>query len=128
GNRVRITGQLIDTETGTHVWAEKYDGEFGDIFALQDKMASSIVGALVPSLQKAEIERARHKATKNLDAYDLYLRGLAEFYSGTRQGNDEALKLADRALQLDANFVSAAILAEHCWGRRYAHTWSPLPE
>lgn len=128
GNRVRITGQLIHAETGAHVWTERYDGEFGDIFALQDEMTASIVGALVPSLQKAEIERARHKATKNLDAYDLYLRGLAGLYARTRQGNDEALKFADHALQLDPNFVSAVILAENCWGRRYAQTWSPLPE
>ena len=91
-------------------------------------MTASVVGALVPSIQKAEIERARHKPPESLDAYDWYLRGLAAFFAWTREGNDQALQLFERALRLDPNFVSAVIMAENCWALRYTHGWSPLPE
>jgi TolB-like protein len=128
GNRVRITAQLIQVETGAHVWAEQYDRDLEDIFALQDEMTASIVGALVPGLQRAEIERARGKPPENLDAYDLYLRALPRFYSMTHEGNDQALELLKRTLALDPNFVSALILAENCWALRFGHGWSPVEE
>jgi TolB-like protein len=76
GNHVRVTGQLIETETATPVWADRYDGTLGDIFALQDEMTMSVIGAVEPSLRKAEVERARRKRPDNLDAYDLFLRAL----------------------------------------------------
>jgi adenylate cyclase len=125
GNRVRMTGQLIQAESGMHVWAERYEGDLGNIFALQDEMAASIVGALLPSIQKAEIERVRHKPPESLDAYDLYLRGLAALYKWTANGHEAALQLFEQALAIDANFVSAMIMAEFCWFRRITTSWSP---
>ena len=79
-NRVRITGQLVDTATGAHLWAERFDGGLGDTFDLQDQVTESVVGAIAPAVEKAEIERAKRKPTDSLDAYALYLRGLARFY------------------------------------------------
>ena len=79
-NRVRITGQLVDTATGAHLWADRFDGGLGDIFDLQDQVTESVVGAIAPAVEKAEIERAKRKPTESLDAYALYLRGLAKFY------------------------------------------------
>ena len=78
GNRIRIAGQLIDAETGAHLWADRFDGALEDIFDLQDHVTSSVVGAIAPRLQREEIKRARRKPTENLDAYDYYLRGLAK--------------------------------------------------
>ena len=77
GNRVRITGQLIDAMTGMHIWADRFDGALDDIFDLQDQVAASVVGAIAPQLEQAEIERAKRKPTGSLDAYDYYLRGIA---------------------------------------------------
>src|SRR5205807_8504433 len=93
-NRVRITGQLIDATTGNHIWADRFDGGLGDIFDLQDQVAERVVGAIAPAVEKAEIERAKRKPTESLDAYAIYLRGLARLYQfGNRQANDEALRL-----------------------------------
>jgi hypothetical protein len=90
-NRVRITGQLVDTATGAHLWADRFDGGLGDIFDLQDQVTENVVGAIAPAVEKAEIERARRKPTESLDAYALYLRGLARFYQiASRQANEEA--------------------------------------
>ena len=80
-NRVRITGQLVDTATGAHLWAERFDGGIDDVFDLQDQVTESVVGAIAPAVEKAEIERAKRKPTESLDAYSLYLRGLASFIS-----------------------------------------------
>jgi adenylate cyclase len=77
GNRVRITGQLIDTTTGAHIWADRFDGALDDIFDLQDQVASSVAGAIEPKLRQSEIERATRKPAENLTAYDIYLRALA---------------------------------------------------
>jgi TolB-like protein len=107
-NRVRITGQLVDAATGAHLWAERFDGGFGDIFELQDQVTESVVGAIAPAVEKAEIERAKRKPTDSLDAYALYLRGLARFYQfGSRQANDEALRLFNSAIEIDPDFASA---------------------
>src|SRR5262249_19999213 len=83
GNRVRITGQLIDTASGAHIWADRFDGALDDIFELQDQVASSVVGAIEPRLRQSEFERASRKPTESLDAYDLYLRALALRYQYT---------------------------------------------
>src|SRR5260370_4787676 len=78
-NRVLITGQLVDTATGAHLWADRLAGGIGDIFALQDQVTESVDGAIAPAVEKAEIERAKRKPTESLDAYALYLRGLASY-------------------------------------------------
>ena len=90
-NRVRITAQLIDATTGGHLSADRFDGTLDDIFELQDQVASSVVGAIAPQLERAEIERAKRKPTESLDAYDYYLRGMANLHQGTREAIDEAL-------------------------------------
>ena len=123
GDKVRITGQLIQAETGVHVWADRYHGNLGDIFALQDEMTASIVGALVPNIQKAEIERARNKPPESLDAYDLYLRGLAAFFVWTPEGTDRALQFFEKTLIIDPDFIPAIIMMENCWGFRLVHGW-----
>ena len=81
GSRLRITGQLIDAATGAHLWADRFDGGLDDVFDLQDKVTASVVGAIEPTMRKAEIERARRKPVENLDAYDLYLRALSHLYA-----------------------------------------------
>src|SRR6202012_2585619 len=83
-NRIRITGQLVDAATGTHLWAERFEGTLDDIFELQDQIATSIVGAIASQLERAEIERARRKPTGNLSAYDHYLRAMPHLHRGTR--------------------------------------------
>jgi TolB-like protein/class 3 adenylate cyclase len=115
-NRVRITGQLVDTATGAHLWADRFDGGLGDIFDLQDQVTESVVGAIAPAVEKAEIERAKRKPTASLDAYALYLRGLARLYQfGNRQANDEALRLFNSAIELDPDFASAYGRAAFCY-------------
>lgn len=128
GNRVRITGQLVQTETGIHLWADCYERDLGDIFALQDEMATSIVGALVPSVERAEMQRACRKPPNSLDSYGLYLRAMAALNPWTKEGTDEALELLEQALALDPNCVAAILLAENCWSRRNIQGWSPPAE
>src|SRR6202047_154972 len=108
GNRVRITGQLIDTATGAHIWADRFDGALDDIFELQDHVASGVVGAIEPKLRLAEIARATRKPAEGLDAYDLYLRALAQSYRYTEEGFAEAILLARQALAIDPSYVPAA--------------------
>ena len=123
-NRVRITGQLVDTATGAHLWAERFDGGLGDIFDLQDQVTESVVGAIAPAVEKAEIERAKRKPTESLDAYALYLRGLAKLYQfANRQANDEALRLFNSAIELDPDFASAYGRAASCYVHAKTNGW-----
>jgi TolB-like protein len=123
-NRVRITGQLVDTATGAHLWADRFDGGFSDIFDLQDQVTESVVGAIAPAVEKAEIERAKRKPTDSLDAYALYLRGLASLYQfGSRQANDEALRLFNSAIELDPDFASAYGRAAFCYVIAKTNGW-----
>ena len=122
-NRVRITAQLIDAATGVHLWADRFDGGLEDIFALQDQVTASVVGAIAPKLEQAEIERAQRKPTESLDAYDYYLRAHASIHPWTREGNEEALKLFYRAIELDPGFASAYGMAAWCWFQRKASGW-----
>src|SRR5262249_50761170 len=85
GSRVRITGQLIDTATGAHIWADRFDGALDDIFEMQDQIASNVVGVIEPKLRQSEIERTARKPIESLDAYDLYLRALAQFHKYTEE-------------------------------------------
>ena len=91
-DRVRINAQLIDAVTGAHVWAERYDREFDDIFALQDEIALSVVGAIEPSLRQAEVERVKRKRPDSLDAYDLVLQAQPDIYSGMPERSAKALR------------------------------------
>jgi TolB-like protein/class 3 adenylate cyclase len=123
-NRVRITGQLVDTATGVHLWADRFDGGLGDIFDLQDQVTESVVGAIAPAVEKAEIERAKRKPTESLDAYALYLRGLARLYQfASRQANDEALRLFNSAIELDPDFASAYGRAATCYAWAKGNGW-----
>jgi adenylate cyclase len=115
GNRVRITGQLIDTTTDAHIWAERFDSALDDIFELQDQVASSVVGAIEPKLHQSEIERATRKPTESLDAWDLYLRALALRYQYTEESMREAIALLQRALAIDPSYAPAAALIGACW-------------
>jgi TolB-like protein/tetratricopeptide (TPR) repeat protein len=122
--KVRIIGQLIDATTGTHLWADRFEGDLSDIFALQDRMTESVVGAIAPAVEKAEIERAKHKPTESLDAYALYLRGLARYYQfAGRQANEEALRLFNSAIELDPDFASAYGRAALCYAFAKTNGW-----
>jgi tetratricopeptide (TPR) repeat protein len=122
-NRVRITGQLIDTSTGAHIWADRFDGELEDIFDLQDHVTASVVGAVAPKLERAEIERAKRKPTESLDAYDYYLRGVASAIPCTREGDNEALGLFYRAIELDPDFAVAHGWAAWIFHNRKSNGW-----
>ena len=123
GNRVRITGQLIDATTGASLWAGRFESTLNDIFDLQDQMTSSVVAALMPRLEQAEIERAKRKPTESLDAYDYYLRGMARFYQRTKDANSEALKLFYTAIELDPEYASAHAMAAWCYTWRKINGW-----
>jgi TolB-like protein len=123
GNRVRITGQLIDASTGAHIWADRFEGELANIFDLQDQVTASVVGVIEPKLEQAEIERAKRKPTGSLDAYDHYLRGLAGVHQWTQEGNVEALSHFKRAIELDPNFASAFGMAARCYSQRVGFAW-----
>jgi TolB-like protein len=123
-NRVRIIGQLIDASTGAHLWADRFEGGLEDIFDLQDQVTASVVSAITPTLEQAEIERVKRKLTESLDAYDYYLRGMAALYQfRNREANAEALRLFRRSIELDPDFASAYGLAAHCYVLRKANGW-----
>jgi len=122
-NRIRITGQLVDATTGTHIWAERFEGTLDDVFELQDQIATSIVGAIASQLERAEIERARRKPTGNLSAYDNYLRAMPHLHRGTREAINEALPLFYKAMQLDPEFASAHAMAAWCYFWRKINGW-----
>ncbi|RDJ27268.1 CadC-family transcriptional regulator [Bosea caraganae] len=122
-NRVRITGQLIDAATGAHLWAERFEGTLDDIFALQDQVAASVVGAMAPQLERAEIERAQRTPTTSLSAYDCYLRGIAHVHQGSREAIDAALPLFAQAIALDPDFASAYGMAAWCHVWRKVNGW-----
>ena len=128
GNRVRITGQLIDTASGAHIWADRFDGVLDDMFELQDQIASSVVGAIEPKLRQSEIERSTRKPTASLDAYDLYLRALAQSHTYTEEGMREAVALAKRALATDPSYAPAAAMIGWCNGWQRLQGWGPLTD
>jgi adenylate cyclase len=115
GDRIRIIAQLIDASTGVHLWAERFDGGLQDIFDLQDQVTARVVGEIAPKLEQAEIERAKRKPTESLDAYDYFLRGMANIHHWTRASNDEALRLFYKAIELDSEFGSAYGMAAWCY-------------
>jgi len=107
GARVRITGQLVDAVDGNHIWAERYDRELTDVFALQDEITISVIGAIEPNLRRAEIERVKRKRPDSLDAYDLLLRALPELYTFVHQGAAKGLPLLDQALAIEPTYALA---------------------
>jgi adenylate cyclase len=124
GERVRITGQLIDAVSGAHLWAERFDGTLADVFDLQDRVAEGVTGAIEPTLRGAEIERARRKPTGSLDAYDLYLRALPRVFATMLEGNREALRLLDQALALDPDYAVVSGLKAWCHLQLYLRSWA----
>ena len=124
-NRVRIAGQLINAATGAHIWADRFEGALDDIFDLQDRVASSVVGAIEPQLRLAEIDRASRKPTESLEAYDLYLRALAQEYKRTRDSLAEAVRLLERALELDSAYAPAMALISGCRTLQRSRHWIP---
>ena len=123
GNKIRIAGQLIDCATGGHLWADRFDGGLENIFDLQDQVTASVVGAIAPKVEQAEIERAQRKPTESLDAYDYYLRGLAALHLWTREANNEALAQFRKAYELDPNFASAYGMAARSYSQRMSSGW-----
>ena len=122
--RLRITAQLIDATTGAHLWADHFDGSLEDIFDLQDQVTASVVGAISPKLEQAEIERAKRKPTESLDAYDYFLRGLASTHRMTRDSLSEALVLFAKATELDPDFASPHGVAAFCYVVRKINGWT----
>ena len=111
---VRITGQLIDAATGAHLWADRFEGNLDDVFALQDKITEAVVSAIEPTVYQAEIDLAARRRPVDLSAYDLGLRASQHFNSMTREGLAEALSLCHRALELDPRYGYAAFIAGSC--------------
>jgi adenylate cyclase len=112
--KVRITGQLIDAVTGAHIWADRFERDLTDVFALQDEVTVAVVSAIQPKLLQTEIAIAVRRRPENLTAYDFYLRAMQHYYLSSRAGLAEAITLARRALELDPRFGLAAALAGHC--------------
>lgn len=126
--QVRITGQLIDASTGAHLWADRFGGSLEDIFGLQDQVTASVVGAVAPKLEEAEIERARRKPTEMLDAYDYYLRGLAMISQYSKPTNNEALRFFTNAIALDTHYASAYAMATRCYTLKKQNGWLTSPK
>jgi TolB-like protein len=122
-SRVRMTGQLIDAASGVHIWADRFESALDDIFALQDQMTESVVGAIAPRLERAEIERAKRTPTENLSAYDCFLRGMAAWHDWTQPSHNTALTLFYRAIELDPEFGRAYALAAGCYLMRKSSGW-----
>jgi adenylate cyclase len=114
GGRVRITAQLIEAETNTHLWADRFDGSLEDVFDLQDKVAVSVAGVIEPTLVAAEITRATARPTKDLQAYDLYLKALPRLFQFSKEGLFEAAELFAQAITRDPQYGPALALASVC--------------
>jgi len=112
--KVRITGQLVDAATGTHIWADRFERDLTDVFALQDEVTVAVVSAIQPKLLQTEIAIATRRRPENLTAYDYYLRALPQYYLTSREGLAEAIRLAHRALELDPRFSYVAALVGSC--------------
>ncbi len=117
GQRVRVTAQLIETASGDHVWAERYDGTLEDIFDLQDEITAAIVGTIEPELLRAEAERIKQKRPDSMDAYDYLLRGFASMNKLTPEATREALDYFRKAIEIDSNYGRAYSYAAWCYRR-----------
>jgi adenylate cyclase len=128
GKRVRITGQLIDAITGTHLWADRFDGSLEDVFELQDKVAVRVAGVIEPALQAAEMRRSANRPTTDLSAYDLYLRALAIFFPVTKERILAALGLLDQAIAIDRHYGPALSWAAFCHMTVVRDGWTEEPD
>ncbi|MBV9637343.1 MAG: tetratricopeptide repeat protein [Methylobacteriaceae bacterium] len=128
GNRVRITAQLIEAETGAHLWADRFDGSLEDVFDLQDKVAINVAGVIEPALQAAEVRRSAVRPVHDVTAYDLYLRALATYYPITRERLLHALELLEQATAIDRYCGPALSLAAMCRMRLFREGWDEEPE
>ena len=124
GQRVRITGQLIEARRGSHLWADRFDGSLEDVFDLQDKVASHVAGVIEPALRAAEIRRSTERPTQDLTAYDLYLRALPHWASYEKDRLFQALDLLERAIERDPDYGPALALAAHCHYQLDMHGWA----
>lgn len=127
GDRVRISVHLVDAETRSQLWSGRFDGEAGDIFALQDTIASQVAGALQPSLRASEIENARRKAPDSLEAYDLVLRAYPHFWAHAKDDNRIAIDLLAQALERDPNYGVALAFKAWCHAQEATYLWSEHP-
>ncbi len=118
GARLRITGQLIDSETGAHLWADRFDGALEDVFALQDEVTEKVIAAIAPGVVQAEMKRALRKPTASLGAHDCVLRASALWWRGNRDASNEALVLLKRALEIDPGHSSALGMLLAAYGTR----------
>ena len=128
GQRVRITGQLIDATSGAHLWADRFDGSLEDVFELQDKVAISVAGVIEPTLQAAEMRRSAGRPLRDLNAYDFYLRALAFFHPITKERIAEALGFLEQAITIDRNFGPALSWAAICHVLRARDGWAGKSE
>ena len=128
GSKVRITGQLIDTLTGAHLWADRFDGQVEDIFELQDQVTAGVVGQLVAQVQLAETERANRKPTANLQAHDFYWRGVSSIWQWTKTSNEAAGTYFKKAIELDHTYAAAHAFAGHVYTLRKQSRWMTNPE
>ena len=124
GNRVRITGQLIDGGNAVHIWADTFDGVLDDIFELQDRITASVVSAIEPTLQHAEIERLKYKPTDKFDAYDLMLHALQQWHQFTEESFMAALDCLERALVIDPSYAPALAMIAYCYAHRRQQGWA----
>jgi adenylate cyclase len=126
--KVRITGQLIDAVTGAHIWADRFERDLTDVFALQDEVTVAVVSAIQPKLLQTEIALAARRRPENLTAYDLYLQAMQQFSLATREGVAEALRLAGRALELDPRFGPVVARAAVCHMNNVSWGYSTDPQ
>ena len=123
--QLRVTGQLVEAETGSHVWADRFDGVMADVFELQGRITAAVAGALEPRILGAQIERATRKPTADLTAYDLYLRAVPGFYDRTRAGYDSAKRLLEEGVARDPGFAQARSLLARLWELGVFAGWEP---
>jgi adenylate cyclase len=123
GNRIRITAQLVEAETGNHLWAERYDRALGDVFAIQDEITKSVIGCIEPELYTAEHDRLKRKPPQNLDAWESFVRGMFLYSQHSDAGTKEALGMLDRAVELDHGYAKAHGLRAVCLAWRAIQGW-----
>ena len=124
GGKLRITVQLIETTTGAHLWAEKYDGVDSELFDLQDRITEQVAGALQPSIQKAEIDRATRKRPHDMGAYDYAMRAIRHVWMQEQEESATALELLEKSVEIDPDYPLALALSGWCWAQHSVYNWT----